>query len=324
MTENESNSSDEKKKNEEEYLMEPKVDENEVSSNNNADVQIEVKLLEEDSLDFKKTDPAVPDDYEVEDSSSNILDETEIKVQNLEEIKKSVEPTETEEVKPVKIEINQEEQENDSNDIENELLEFADLDDLEGLSEDDLKDMQEAIAENIDDFGESEELQEKIKEEFKPEISEDLELKMQEELEKKKKAQGIKTITKEKFIEYLSVRRNKIVYHALWYLVFNMEDHQAAKTTLYEGLKEVTSKNPVEPIEEHKFYFGLGFILRLKLIDQKIVEFKKGKLNIVANVDTLKSILNIVGDPISDRPILTSSEKKTMFDDFLKDDFLDI
>lgn len=219
--------------------------------------------------------------------------------------------------------------------IRSELLEFSEIDEDE-FTDQDLADIEEAIAENLTEDESISEIAESPNQEnldlenevspepFEPEIDEDLEARMQEEIQRKKKELGIKTVSKDKFIEYLSSRRNKIVYHALWHLVFNVEDHQASKQALYDALKEVTSKNPVEPIEEHKFYFGLGFILRLQLYDEKVVQFKNGKLTIAVDAEHLKEIMSMVGDPISDRPILTKTEKKKMFTDFLNDDFLDI
>jgi len=228
--------------------------------------------------------------------------------------------------------------------MEQELLEFADFDSLDDLSEDDLADMKEAISENI--YAEEHQLTEIDQEvsneidhqeidaqeiteleqpKFKPEIGEELEAKMQAELDLRKKSQGIKETTREDLIEYLSGRRAKIVYHALWHLAFNVgEDYILSKQMLYEALKEVTSKNAVEPLEEHKFYFGLGFILRLKLGIEKIIQFKAGKLKIAINPKVLQDILLLIGDPISERPILTTKEKNKMFEDFLGDDFLDI
>ena len=221
-------------------------------------------------------------------------------------------------------------------DVKNELLDFSELD-LDNFTDQDLLDMEEAISENMldeEDFveGEMGAIAEEPEPEFQPDIDEDLEAKMQAEIQKKKKEQGIKTVTKETFIQNLSNRRNKIIYHALWHLVFNIEDHEATKQTLYEALKGVTSKNPVEPLDEHKFYFGLGFILRMQLYDEKVVQFKQGKLKIMVNCDHLQELLNMVGDPISDllkntttRNLTTPKmEKKNMFSDFLNDDFLDI
>ncbi|MHA1511937.1 MAG: hypothetical protein ACTSRX_09490, partial [Promethearchaeota archaeon] len=95
--------------------------------------------------------------------------------------------------------------------IEQELLEFADFDSLEDLSEDDLADMMEAIEENKDQqlteldnqAIDGQEIIEQEKPEFKPEIDAELEAKMQAELELKKKSRGIKETTREDLIEYL-------------------------------------------------------------------------------------------------------------------------
>ena len=296
---------------------------------------------EENDSDEKENMVIDKNSKEIQEESPEIDEETYESPSDLTE--KSEEPLQSEDLQIESLEIEEgtsESTENleenpdeflESEDLQKELLEFADLDGLDGLSEEDLKDMEEAIAENVLDLESitpedtaSEEVLEVEKEEFKPEIGDDLEAKMQDELAKKRKAQGIKTISKEDFIQYLSERKTKIVYHTLWYLTFDNEDHEASKAILYDALKDVTSKNPVEPLEEHKFYFGLGFILRLKLFDQKVVQFKGGKLKVMINIENLKDILNIVGDPISERPILTSNEKETMFSDFLKDDFLDI
>ncbi len=164
-------------------------------------------------------------------------------------------------------------------------------------------------------------IEEKKKEDFNPEISAELEAKMQAELADREEEKEEVT-TKREFINYLSSRRSKIQYHALWHLVFDVEDHASTKKGLYDALKGVTSKDPVEPLEEHKFYFGLGFILRLELMGKKVVTFKDGKLTIATGIENLKKILNVIGDPISERPIITNKEKTDMYKEFLKDDFL--
>jgi hypothetical protein len=162
------------------------------------------------------------------------------------------------------------------------------------------------------------------KPEFKPEISDELERKIQEEIERKKEVTGEKTVSREEFIEYLKPRRSKVMYLALWQLTFNIEDHQATKQGLYEALKEPTSTSPVEPLPEHKFYFGLKYILKLKLFDQKVCEYVKDKIKLMVNIDNFKEILKEVGEPISTRPKLSDEEKKDIFTNFLKDDFLDL
>ena len=93
-----------------------------------------------------------------------------------------------------------------------------------------------------------------VKPEFKPEITDDLESLIQEELEKKRVKKKI--VTEEEFKQYCLERNSKIWYHALWTLVFDIEDHQARKETIYELLKEVTSKSAIDPMAEHKFYLA--------------------------------------------------------------------
>lgn len=229
--------------------------------------------------------------------------------------------------------------------IKRELMEFAEMDEFADLSDDDLLDIQEALEENKEEMAEfpidegnaevlDTEVEETLQQEAEvedvaepmqmQEIDAELEAKMEAELAKKREEKAASEVSREQFIEYLSKKRTKIMYHALWYLAFNVDDHQASKQLLYEQLKNPTSKDPVEPLEEHKFYFGLGFILRLKYNKQNIVKFKSGKLKIVGIIKEVKEILRIVGDPISERPILTQKEKDKMFLDFLKDDFSDI
>ncbi|MHA1390981.1 MAG: hypothetical protein ACTSQT_01900, partial [Promethearchaeota archaeon] len=126
------------------------------------------------------------------------------------------------------------------------------------------------------------------------------------------------------FIERTKDKRDKIWYHALCYLVYKAEDHIASKTLLYEMLKEVTSKSPIDPIIEPQFYFGLGYILRLSLNEKQVVKYiKGGKFKINVSEKGIQDLLDILGEPISRRPILTDDEKKKMYEEFLNDDFFD-
>ena len=152
---------------------------------------------------------------------------------------------------------------------------------------------------------------------FKPEISDELGKKIQEELDKKKEASGEKTISREDFIAQLQPKRNKIIYHALWYLAFIVDDHQSTKQGLYEVLKEVTSKNALERLSEHKFYFGLGPILKLKLFDQQVRFFVKDKIKLSVNIENFQAILHEIGEPISERPQMEESKKQDMISSFL-------
>ena len=104
----------------------------------------------------------------------------------------------------------------------------------------------------------------------------------QELLERKKEIEK-EIITPEKFIERARNKRDKIWYHVLNYLVYQAEDHIASKELLYEMLKEVTSKSPIDPIPENQFYFGLGYILRLTLNEKQVVKYLRGgkfKINV--------------------------------------------
>ncbi|MFX0083312.1 MAG: hypothetical protein ACFE94_16320 [Candidatus Hodarchaeota archaeon] len=200
------------------------------------------------------------------------------------------------------------------------VTDFSDMDEIEF---EELKDMQDAIQ-----SVKQEEMKAVVEgeAEIQPtqEVSRELEERIKQELLKRKEVEE-KVITPEKFLDYIKNKRDKIWYHALYYLVFNVEDHIASKMLLYDVLKEVTSKSPIDPIPEHQFYFGLGYILRLSLNNKQVVRFlKDGKFKININVDNLKEMLEIAGEPISTRPIIKEEEKKKMYMDFLKEDFFNI
>jgi len=204
---------------------------------------------------------------------------------------------------------------------ESMITDFSDMDEIDF---DELKEMQEAI-----ETVKQEELAKSPEEggEIQPtaEVSKELEERIKQELLKRKEIEEEEVITLDKFLDYIRNKRDKIWYHALYYLVFNVEDHTASKSLLYDVLKEGTSKSPIDPIPEHQFYFGLGYILRLTLNNKQIVRFlRDGNFKISINVENLKKILQEVGDPISTRPVIKEKVKKQMFKDFLKDDFSDI
>jgi hypothetical protein len=200
------------------------------------------------------------------------------------------------------------------------ITDFSDIDEIDF---DELKDMQDAIS-----SVKQEELQKLPdgRSEILPtqEISKELEDRIKQELLKRKEVEG-EVITPEKFLDYIKDKRVKIWYHALYYIVFNIEDHIASKTLLYDVLKEVTSKSPIDPIPEHQFYFGLGYILRLNLNNKRVVRFlKDGKFKINVNINNLKKLLEVAGEPISLRPVIKEEERKKMYKNFLNEDFMDI
>jgi hypothetical protein len=209
--------------------------------------------------------------------------------------------------------------------IESERREdlINDFSDIDEIDFDELKEMQQAIESVKQEELVNLEGQESVIQ-TSQEISKELEDRIKKELSKRKEVEE-EVITPERFSEYVKNKRDKIWYHALYFLVFEVEDHIASKALLYDVLKEVTSKSPIDPIQEHRFYFGLGYILRLTLNAKKIIRYMTGgKFKINVNVDNLKTILEDVGEPISTKPIIEEKEKKKMFDNFLKDDFSDI
>lgn len=201
------------------------------------------------------------------------------------------------------------------------VRDFSDIDEIDF---DELREMKQAI-ESVKQV----ELKSSAGEEgeIKPsqEISQELEDRIKQELLKRKEEEKEEIITPEKFLDYIKNKLDKIWYHALYFLVFEVEDHIASKSLLYDVLKEVTSKSAIDPIPEHQFYFGLGYILRLTLNNKKIIRYKSGgKFRININIDMLKDILEVAGKPISTKPVIEEGVKKKMFKNFLEDDFLDI
>lgn len=200
------------------------------------------------------------------------------------------------------------------------ITDFSDMDEIDF---DELRDMQDAMSsvkqEELqgipDGVSESQPTQE---------ISKELEDRIKQELLKRKEVKE-EGITPEKFLDYIKNKREKIWYHALYYIVFNVEDHIASKSLLYDVLKEVTSKSPIDPIPEHQFYFGLGYILRLNFNNKKVVRFLKDrKFKINVNINNLKELLEVAGEPVNTRPVIKEEEKKKMYKNFLNEDFMDI
>jgi hypothetical protein len=265
----------------------------------------EMKALETDFSDLEDLD--MEELQEIQDAIAKVKESEEApKIEAIDE-----ELT----VEEIKIELQEEKELKEAM-----VTDFSDMDEIDF---EELKDMQDAIEtvkqEEIQDIAEGET-------EIPPtqDVSKELEERIKQELLKRKEVEE-EVITPEKFLEYIKTKRDKIWYHALYYIIFNVEDHIASKMLLYDVLKEVTSKSPIDPIPEHQFYFGLGYILRLSLNNRQVVRFlKDGKFKINVNVENLKEMLEIAGEPISTRPIIKEEEKKKMYKDFLKEDFFDI
>ena len=265
----------------------------------------EMKALESDFSDLEDLD--MEELQEIQDAITKVKESEE--TSSIEVIDEEL--TEEE----IKIELKEEK--------ELKELMVTDFSDIDEIDFEELKDMQDAIEsvkqEEIQGISEGET-------EIQPTqgVSKELEERIKQELLKRKEIEE-EVITPEKFLDYIKTKCDKIWYHALYYIVFNVEDHIASKMLLYDVLKEVTSKSPIDPIPEHQFYFGLGYILRLSLNNRQVVRFlKDGKFKINVNVDNLKEMLEIAGEPISNRPVIKEEEKKKMYKDFLKEDFFDI
>ncbi len=201
---------------------------------------------------------------------------------------------------------------------------ISDFSDLEEIDFDELQDMQKAI-ETVKQEESQVTGEDIIQTPVSRGVSSDLEERIKQELIERKKEKEKEIITPEKFIERANNKRDKIWYHSLYYLVYQAEDYIASKALLFDMLKEVTSKSPIDPIPENQFYFGLGYILRLTLNDKQVVKYMRGgKFKINIGIKGIKEILEKVGEPINTRPIIEESEKKKMYTDFLKDNFLDI
>ncbi|MFW9825567.1 MAG: hypothetical protein ACFFE4_21675 [Candidatus Thorarchaeota archaeon] len=265
----------------------------------------EMKALETDFSDLEDLD--MEELQEIQDAISQVKESEE-----LSEIEETNEELLDEELISARI---------DEKDFKEAMV--TDFSDLDEIDFDELRDMQEAIS-----TVKQEELQGMSEEEIQTQpvkaVSRELEDRIKQELLKRKEVEK-EIVTPEMFLEYIKNKRDKIWYHALYYIVFKVEDHTASKNILYDVLKEVTSKSPIDPIPEHQFYFGLGYILRLNLNNKQVVRFlRDGKFKINVNVEKLKELLELAGEPISTRPIIKEEEKKKMFKNFLKEDFLDI
>ncbi len=295
------------KENQKEQSEEPPIEENQVEVDDLESYLKDMKALEKDFSDMVDLD--MDELQEIQEAIEKVKESEKLHENSLVNQEIHYEEMLVDELK------NQEEVK------ESMISDFSDMDEIDF---DELKEMQEAI-ETVKQDDIERLVTNESETRYTQEISKELEERIKIELLKRKIIEQKEIITPETFLEYVKIRRDKIWYHALYYLVFNVEDNIASKTLLYDVLKEVTSKSAIDPIPEHQFYFGLGYLLRLTLNDKQVVRFlKDGKFKININIDILKEILEEAGEPISTKPILKEEEKKKMFKDFLNDDFHDI
>ena len=267
------------------------------------------------------------DDYqeylsELEDLKSDFSDLEDLDLEEIEAMKEAIDQVKEAE------EIQIEEEENiktakSLSPLEEKEELMMDFSDLGKMDFDELIEMKKAI--DVVKEEESLSTEAKVVSESSSAVSEDLEKKIEEELEKKKEKEKKKVITEEDFLNYVKQKRDKIWYHALYFLTFEVPDHTASKSLLYDVLKEDTSKSALNPIPQNQFYFGLGYLLRLKMNNSQVIRYLPGgnfKINI--DVKKLETILQKAGGPIITKPSIKEEKKKQMFREFLKDDFSDI
>ena len=267
------------------------------------------------------------DDYqeymrEMEQLKTDFSDLEDLDMEEIEAMKEAIElvkEAENGETEPEFTEVGSEDTE--PPDIKEELM--MNFSDLAKIDLNELLEMKRAV----DDVKEAEtmSLESDSSSKSSPTVSDDLEKRIEQELKKKKKKEKKEVITEEDFLEYVKKRRDKIWYHALYFLTYEMEDHTASKDLLYDVLKEDTSKSPIDPLPEHQFFFGLGYLLRLKMNGKQIIRYLPGgKFKINIDVGIIKKILEETGKPIITKPTIEEEKKKKMFRDFLADDFSDI
>ena len=155
-------------------------------------------------------------------------------------------------------------------------------------------------------------------------ISNELQQKIEDEMRLKAEAAALPPVTREEFIQFVSLKREKIWYHAIWYLVFSIDDHVATKKALFAALNAVTSKSAIDDVKENVFYFGLGPLLKLRLEEANVVRYRDQTFRLNMKVEKISEVLQAIGEPISPRPQISAESQKDMIDKFLGDDFLDI
>jgi hypothetical protein len=188
----------------------------------------------------------------------------------------------------------------------------ADLEDILSAMEDVKQDEAESIAKAVKAI----ELGETSASEMLEGMSTDLQDKIQKTLDQRSLEQKEEFVTEEDFVKMASTKTDRTWYHCLFYLAFNSEDGSAGKKILYDALKNDLSKNPVDPLPEHMFNFGLSSLVKVQLYDKPLVGFKKGTFTLQFDRKKLQELLLQIGRPLSKRPIITKKEEKKMIEDF--------
>ncbi|TXT65633.1 MAG: hypothetical protein BAJALOKI3v1_90076 [Promethearchaeota archaeon] len=260
---------------------------------------------------------------EIAELQSDYSDLEELDMEEIEDMKKAISQVKEVEQSGEALEVLEEEEPMDEvqDTLESKEEMLVDFSDLGKMDLEELMQMKQAV----DTVKQEETLSQGKSDSQKPtsSLSDDIEKRIQEELrEKKKEEEQREATTEDDFLDYIQDKRDKIWYHALYYLAFEVEDHTASKNILYEMLKDDTSKSAINPIPEHQFYFGLGYILRLKINQEQVVRYVTGgSFKINYDITTIQEILEKAGDPIITKPQIEEEKKKRMFREFLEEDF---
>ncbi|TFG02524.1 MAG: hypothetical protein EU539_13025 [Promethearchaeota archaeon] len=273
-------------------------------------IQADEKTLEVAEIEETTEPPEIPKDITPSEE-----------LQEVEQVEKKLETQEISQEIPSSEELQEVNEVQETLETKEEMM--VDFSDIGKMDLQELIQMQQAV--NTVKQEESVSTKTKSSQQSSSSLSEDIETRIQQELQKKREKEKKEIITEEDFLEYIKDKRDKIWYHALYYLVFEVEDHTASKFILYDILKQDTSKSPINPIPEHQFYFGLGYILRLKVENTQIVRYQTGsKFKINYDINKLKEMLEKTGEPIITKPEIEDKKKQKMFREFLEDDFSDL
>ena len=150
-------------------------------------------------------------------------------------------------------------------------------------------------------------------------ISSDVAEKIQKQLDERSAEEQQTFVTEDDFVKHAANSLSKTWYHCLYFLAFKSEEGIATKKVLYDALKDVLSKSPVDSLPEHMFNFGLGVLVKVQLYEKPVVAFKRGgEFRLEVNRKKLQELLLKAGRPLSRRPIVTKKEEKKMISDFFE------
>ncbi|HME53463.1 MAG TPA: hypothetical protein VKM55_14660 [Candidatus Lokiarchaeia archaeon] len=194
----------------------------------------------------------------------------------------------------------------------------ADLEEIFSAMEDVKKDEAKAIASAVAAIESGQDAASALKD-----LSSDVADKIQKQLDERSLEEEQVFVTEDDFIQHARNSLSKTWYHCIYFLAFNSESGTATKKVLYDALKDVLSKSPVDSVPEHMFNFGLSALVKVMLYDKPIVSFKRGgEFSLETNRKKLQELLLAAGMPMSRRPVVTKKMEKKMISDFFENEKL--